>query len=69
MTSSSTHEGHNPMRPMVLDSLSTTHMSELEEQISENVRKGFDTRAESYGWNKQQADEIWSWLEGRQPSR
>ncbi len=69
MATSSPHEGHNPLRPIVLDSLSTTQMSELEQQIAERDRKGFDTRAKAYGWNPEQAQEIWSWLEGRQPSQ
>jgi len=56
-------------RPALLDTLTTTQMSELEEQISENDRKGFDTRAEAWGWSKQQTDEIWSWMEGQQPRR
>jgi hypothetical protein len=54
------------MRPIMLDSLTATQMSELEQQISEGDRKGFDTRAEAYGWKPEQAQEIWSWLEGEQ---
>ena len=59
----------NAQRPALLESLTTTQMSELEEQISENDRKGFDTRADAWGWTRQQADEIWTWMEGQQPSR
>jgi hypothetical protein len=69
MASNSPHPGHNPLRPNILDDLSATQMSELEEQITEDDRQGFDRRAEAYGWPSEQAEEIWTWLKGQQSTR
>ena len=50
-------------RPAILDELSATQLPELEEQFDEGDRKGFDWRAESFGWTPDQAQQVWDWFE------
>lgn len=49
-------------RPSILMELTETQIAELESQVEENDRQGFDWRAESFGWTREQADEVWTWM-------
>jgi hypothetical protein len=50
-------------RPAVLHELTKTQNLEIQSQFDEGDRKGFDWRAESFGWTPEQANEVWSWFE------
>lgn len=52
----------NMNRPDVMDSLSETQLSELENQFDENDRNEFNTIAQSFGWDEQTCDQVWNWL-------
>lgn len=49
-------------RPDVMDSLTETQLSELENQFDENDRDQFNTIADSYGWDTSTCDNVWDWL-------
>jgi hypothetical protein len=50
-------------RPAVLEELTATQLTELESQFDEGDRQGFDWRAESFGWSREQAQEVWNWFD------
>lgn len=52
----------NTKRPDVMDRLSETQLSELENQFDENDRDEFNTIAKSFDWDKQTCDQVWNWL-------
>lgn len=52
-------------RPAILNNLSSTQMDELERQVNENDRQGFNNRAESYGWNAQTTEQVWHYMTHR----
>ncbi|HET7034062.1 MAG TPA: hypothetical protein VFI42_00120 [Thermomicrobiaceae bacterium] len=49
-------------RPPIMSRLTSTQLSELEEQFDDGDRQQFDERADTYGWTPQQANAVWSWL-------
>jgi succinate dehydrogenase flavin-adding protein (antitoxin of CptAB toxin-antitoxin module) len=52
----------NTNRPDVMDSLTETQLSELENQFDENDRDQFNTLAGSYGWDTETCQRVWDWL-------
>ncbi|MDB5079880.1 MAG: heat shock protein Hsp20 [Chloroflexi bacterium] len=52
-------------RPDILNNLSTTQMNEVENQVAENDRKGFNMRAEMFGWDRETADQVWHYMTHR----
>jgi hypothetical protein len=56
--------GESPaaIRPAVLNYLTTTQLTEVEQQFEEGDRAGFDRRAEAYGWSADEATAVWTWL-------
>ena len=52
-------------RPALLDTLSGTQMDELERQVNENDRNGFNWRAESFGWDAPTSEQIWRYMAHR----
>lgn len=52
----------NINRPDVMESLSATQLSELENQVNENDHDEFNTIAKSYGWEAATCDKVWDWL-------
>ena len=57
-----TNNGNATNRPDVMESLSETQLSELENQTNENDRDQFNTIAESYGWDSDTCNTVWEWL-------
>ncbi|MGN6360160.1 MAG: hypothetical protein ACTHNK_07215 [Thermomicrobiales bacterium] len=49
-------------RPAVLADLTATQLDELELQFNEQDRQEWNTFTDSYGWSKQQSDEVWQWF-------
>lgn len=57
-------------RPAMMEQITPTQLAELEAQFDERDRKGFDWRAESFGWTPDQANDVWSWFEaGRRAAK
>jgi hypothetical protein len=52
----------NTNRPDLMDSLTETQLSELENQFDENDRDQFNTLAGSYGWDMETCQRVWDWL-------
>lgn len=52
----------NMTRPEVLERISETQLSEIENQFDENDRGEFNTIAQSYDWDEQTCDQVWNWL-------
>lgn len=52
-------------RPALLDTLTATQMDELDRQVGENDRDGFNNRAEGYGWDAQTTEQIWRYMSHR----
>ena len=52
----------NLSRPDVMDKLSETQLSELENQFDENDRNEYNTIAKSFGWDEKTCDQVWDWL-------
>ncbi|MEA2523149.1 MAG: hypothetical protein QOF73_376 [Thermomicrobiales bacterium] len=50
-------------RPPIMEDLTKTQMFEIQSQFDEGDREGFNWRAESFGWTREQADEVWAWFE------
>jgi hypothetical protein len=50
-------------RPAVLEELTATQLTEIESQFDEGDRQGFEWRAESFGWSREQAQEVWTWFD------
>lgn len=53
----------NITRPSIMEDLTATELSELENQFDEGDREGFAWRAQSFGWSPEQAQEVWNWFE------
>lgn len=53
----------NATRPDVMDSLSESQLSELENQFDQNDRNQFNTIAQSFGWDEQTCNQVWEWLD------
>ncbi len=49
-------------RPAILDQVSSTTFDDLEQQFSEQDRGEWDRFTQSFGWSKQQSDEVWNWF-------
>jgi len=49
-------------RPEVLTRLTATQLDALELQFNEQDRQEWDTFTDSYGWNKQESNEVWQWF-------
>ena len=49
-------------RPEVLSRLTPTQLDALELQFNEQDRQEWNTFTDSYGWSKQEADEVWQWF-------
>lgn len=56
----------NTTRPDVMEALSETQLSELENQYDENDRDEFNTIAESFGWDADTCQTVWDWLSAGQ---
>ncbi|HWV24719.1 MAG TPA: hypothetical protein VNZ58_11065 [Thermomicrobiales bacterium] len=52
----------NMTRPDVMDTLSETQLSELENQFDENDRNEFNVVADSFGWDEETCNRVWDWL-------
>ena len=50
------------IRPDVLDEISETQLSELENQYDENDRDEFNVIADSFGWDSDTSQAVWGWL-------
>ncbi|MDQ6694548.1 MAG: hypothetical protein M3014_09030 [Chloroflexota bacterium] len=59
-------QGGDP-RPEALRNISETQMQELERHYSEQDRDEWNTLVQSYGWSKDQSDEVWQFF-GEKPS-
>jgi hypothetical protein len=53
-------------RPDILKNVTETQVAELEAQVEENDRRGFDWRTESFGWSREEAEEVWAWMKAGQ---
>ena len=53
-------------RPAVLENITETQLLELERQFTESDRQAWDALTGSYGWSKQEANEVWEWF-GQEP--
>ena len=49
-------------RHPVLDTLTSTQMDELENQVSENDKEGFRRRAERFGWDAETTEQVWRYM-------
>jgi hypothetical protein len=49
----------------VLDAASETQVLEMERQVAEDDRSYFDQLTESYGWSRDQGDEVWQWFKAK----
>ena len=49
-------------RPQVMESLSETQLSELENQYDQNDRDEFDIVAGSFGWDMDTCQSVWDWF-------
>ena len=54
-------------RPEILTEMTVTELSDLEQQFDEGDRDTFDILVDSFGWTKEQADEVWNWFSQRPP--
>jgi|GEM_PF-2597849 len=52
----------NTTRPTVLDTITESQLSELENQYDENDRDQFNTIVESFGWDTDTGQDVWDWL-------
>jgi hypothetical protein len=66
MTDQQSRARNGLQRPEILENASEAEISELEAQVEENDRKGFDWRTESFGWTREQAEEVWAWMKAGQ---
>lgn len=56
----------NLARPPLLEELTITQAAELEEQVIEDDRAGFFRRTEAFGWPRDQAEQVWTWMRSGQ---
>jgi len=49
-------------RPEVLTRLTSTQLDALELQFNEQDRQEWNTFTDSYGWSRQESDEVWQWF-------
>jgi hypothetical protein len=54
--------GSRANRPDVLSRLTPTQLDALELQFNEQDRQEWNTFTDSYGWSKQESDEVWQWF-------
>lgn len=57
--------GAGTQRPSVLDNLGSTQMDSLEIHIRNNDEQGFMRLAQSYGWDQQTCQQVWSFMSHR----
>ena len=58
VNSNSGSSGGGSNRPSVLDNVSETQILELERAFTDSNQQYFDELGESYGWSKEQSEEV-----------
>lgn len=63
-----TSGGDGQNRPVVLDTLPASELSELENQYAQGDREAWTRITGSYGWTPEQSQQVWDWFGQRPPS-
>ena len=61
-TSSNSATPQGMERPAVLNQISSTQMEELDRKLRDNDEAGFRRLAESYAWDKQTCEQVWTFM-------
>lgn len=62
-------ERNDPVRPAVMESITEAQLDELRLQYDDNDRDQFNALADTYGWELDDADQVWNFFKAGELQR